>query len=188
MRNHKVIYASSYDRGLEHLLDVWGGVVEAVPDAELHIFYGWNLFDRAYSNNPERMAWKEKINKKMEQPGITHHGRVSKEELKKWENICGIWAYPTHFGEIHCITALDNQAQGCVPVVIDYAALEETVQTGIKIHGDIYDDDTKEEYKNALISLMKDEKKWEEESDKGKEFAKNFTWDKIADQWTKYFV
>jgi len=38
---HWVIYTSSYDRGLEHLLKMWPDVKKAVPDAELHIFYGW---------------------------------------------------------------------------------------------------------------------------------------------------
>ena len=62
MRNlHRVIYTSSYDRGLEHLLKMWPDVKKSVPDAELHIFYGWQLFDRFYQNNPSSMSWKNKM-------------------------------------------------------------------------------------------------------------------------------
>ncbi len=103
MRNkHWAIYTSSYDRGLEHLLKVWADVKKAVPDAELHIFYGWELFEKFYRNNPASMAWKDKMDKLMQQDGVTDHGRVPQNELKKWTEKCGVWAYPTHFGEISC--------------------------------------------------------------------------------------
>ena len=129
----KVIYTSSYDRGLEHLLKIWPDVVKAVPEAELHVFYGWDLFARFYGDNPERMAWKKKIDDMMEHKGVTHHGRVSQPQIVKEMKKCGIWAYPTHFGEISCITAMKAQALGCIPIVINYAALETTVQFGVKI-------------------------------------------------------
>jgi len=81
---------------------MWPDVKKAVPDAELHIFYGWDLFVRFYQNNPASMAWKNKIDKLMEQEGITHHGRVPQAEMRGWIEKCGVWAYPTHFGEISC--------------------------------------------------------------------------------------
>jgi FkbM family methyltransferase len=99
---HRIIYGSSYDRGLEHLLKMWPDIRKEVPDAELRVFYGWNLFDLGYSDNPERMAWKEKINGLMNQPGITHLGRISHEMVTLENKEAGIWAYPTHFGEISC--------------------------------------------------------------------------------------
>jgi 2-polyprenyl-3-methyl-5-hydroxy-6-metoxy-1,4-benzoquinol methylase len=81
---------------------MWPDIKKEVPDAKLHIFYGWNLFDKGYADNPERMAWKEKINKLMEQDGIVHLGRISHEAVKEEMQKAGIWAYPTHFGEISC--------------------------------------------------------------------------------------
>ena len=73
MRNsHLMIYGSSYDRGLEHLLRMWPDIRKEVPDAQLRIFYGWNLFVTGYADNPERMAWKEKMDKLMQQRRITH--------------------------------------------------------------------------------------------------------------------
>src|SRR3990172_5678236 len=136
MRNPKLcIYGSSYDRGLEHLLKLWPNVVKEVPDAKLEIFYGWFLFDRVFGDNPERQAWKEKINKLMEQQGITHLGRISHGACVEEHKKAGIWTYPTHFGEINCITAMRAQVYGSIPVVIDYAALHETVQYGIKVEG-----------------------------------------------------
>src|SRR3990167_2296102 len=99
---NRVIYTSSYDRGLEHLLQIWGDVKKEVPEAELHIFYGWDLFSRFYKDNPERMEWKHRIDELMKQDGVTHHGRVSQPQIIEEMKKCGVWAYPTHFGEINC--------------------------------------------------------------------------------------
>lgn len=180
---HKIFWGSSYDRGIDNLLNMWGKVVEKYPDAELHIAYGWNLFDAAYADNPERQGWKARINKLMEQKGITHHGRLGKKDLKELREECTIWAYPTWFQEINCITALECQNDGVVPVTMDDFALSETVQSGIKIKGDIYDEETQEEYVNQLLNLMGDDKKWAEEEKKGKAFAKDFGWYNISKKW-----
>ena len=54
----KMLYASSYDRGLQYLLEMWSDIKKRIPEAELHIAYGWNLFDIARGNDPEGMKWK----------------------------------------------------------------------------------------------------------------------------------
>jgi FkbM family methyltransferase len=185
---HRVIYGSSYDRGLEHLLKMWPDIRKEVPDAELRIFYGWNLFDLGYSDNPERMAWKEKINGLMNQEGITHLGRISHDLVALENKEAGIWAYFTHFGEISCITGMRAQALGAIPVVIDYGALHETVQHGVKVKGDIYDPETKEEIKKELIALLKDTKRQDSIREPMMKWAKEeFAWSKVAKQWDEEF-
>jgi glycosyltransferase involved in cell wall biosynthesis len=186
-KQHKLLYASSYDRGLSHLLKLWPKILERFPDTTLDVAYGWDLFLKGFQNNPERMAWKKKIDDLMTQPRITHHGRVSKEELNKITSECGIWAYPTDFDEINCITALNCQSLGCVPCVINKAALKETVGSGVQVEGEIWDPDVREEYLKQLLDLMGDEKRWQEESKKGIEFAKDYSWTKISKQWVKEF-
>lgn len=184
---HRLWWQSSYDRGLQHLLKMWPSIKEKYPDAELWICYGWNLFEKVYADNPERVAWKERMTTLMEQPGVTHYGRIGKEKMLKLRQQCGIWAYPTDFTEISCIGALECQRDGCVPVVCSLAALKETVQSGVKIDGDIYDDETYDAFLNALLDMMGDEKKWREEQEKGRAFAQNYNWEKIAAQWVDVF-
>ena len=186
MRQHKLLYCSSYDRGLIHLLKMWDKIIEKYPDATLDIAYGWDLFDKGYSNNPERMAWKDRVNKLMEQKRITHHGRISKDKLNDLTKKCGIWAYPTDFDEINCISALNCQLYGCVPCVINQAALKETVGSGIKVEGDIYDPEAREEYLNKLLDLMGSDK-WTEESQRAIKFSDGYQWEKIATLWTEEF-
>jgi glycosyltransferase involved in cell wall biosynthesis len=184
---YSCIYTSSYDRGLEHLLKMWPDVKKAVPKAELHIFYGWQLFVRFYSNNPASMAWKERMDELMKTDGVFHHGRLPQPELDKWYQKCGLFTYPTHFGEINCISAMKAQVHGAVPVVINYAALETTVQHGVKVDGDIYESETKERYKEALIKAF--DPKWQEEVRKKMMpwAKKKFAWKNVADQWIEDF-
>jgi glycosyltransferase involved in cell wall biosynthesis len=99
---HRMVWASSYDRGLINMLKIWPDVIEEVPDAKLDIYYGWNLFESFYKDNPAKMEWKNKVDKLMKQKGITHHGRVGKKELWEAYQRAGIWAYSTAFEEINC--------------------------------------------------------------------------------------
>ena len=129
-RQHKLFWGSSYDRGLDNLLYMWPDIKKAYPDAELHCCYGWKLFDMLARTNPERRQWKASVEIMMQHPGVIHHGRLGKEELAKVRKECGIWAYPTYFTEINCITALDCMRDGVVPVTMDLAALSEVVGAG----------------------------------------------------------
>lgn len=185
---YRCIYTSSYDRGLEHLLVMWPDIKKAVPKANLHIFYGWGLFDKMFFNNPERMAWKDKMCNLMKQKGVTEYGKVDQERIVEEYFKAGVWAYPTHFGEISCITAMKCQAAGTAPVVMNYAALKETVRYGRRVEGDIYDQETKEVYKKELILALKSQKWQEGLREKMIPWArKKFGWDKVARQWSREF-
>ena len=183
----KMLYASSYDRGLEHLLKMWPKIKEELPDAELNIAYGWNLFDRGYAGNEYMMKWKADMEELMRQKGITHHHRLSKDKLDKLTAECDLWVYPTHFEETNCITALRSQSLGCVPVTINLAALQDTVFSGVKIDGDIAEQLVKELFVKELVSLAKDEKRLKEEKKKAIEGAKAYAWSNIAKEWEKHF-
>lgn len=188
MRNSKTIVSgSSYDRGLEHLLKMWPDIIKEVPDAKLRIFYGWTLFDKIMANNPERMAWKEKMVELMKQPGITELGRISHGACEVEFQNAGIWAYSCHFGEISCITGMRAQAYGSAPVCTDYAALDETVQYGIKVKGDIYEPEIKEEFKRDLIDTLITPPTEEKRQEMMKWAREKFKWSSVAKQWDEEF-
>lgn len=183
MKHHKLFWGSSYDRGLDILLEMWPTIIKNYPDATLDVCYGWELFDVAYSNNKERQAWKQRQEQLMTLPGITHHGRVGQYELKQIRSQCGIWAYPTYFTEINCITALECQNDGLVPVCTSLGALEETAKTGLLVDGDIYDKQIKDNYLTVLLDLMSDKKEWKRLSNKCQKFARKYDWLNISSQW-----
>ncbi len=190
---HWCIWTSSYDRGLQNLLELWPDVIKKVPDAELHIFYGWQLFENFHRKNPERMAWMKRMNELMTQKGITHHGRVPQPEIEKWYKKCGIFAYPSHFYEINCISVIKAQLWGAVPVTTGYAALEETQKFGVKVEGEIYDNvglspKLKKGYTKALVKALRDEKWQEEQREPMSTWVREkYNWSKVASAWSKEF-
>lgn len=187
-RQHNLFWGSSYDRGLDILLFMWPDILEKYPDAELHICYGWELFDKISSNNPERVRWRQSVEAMMTQKGVFHHGRLGKNDLEKVRKSCGIWAYPTYFTEIDCITAKDAQKDGLIPVATNLGALAETVKSGILVDGDIKDPNTQQRFLDAVLEVMGlDDKAYLEESEKAKASTANITWSNSADKWLEVF-
>jgi glycosyltransferase involved in cell wall biosynthesis len=184
LRNPKrLIYTSSYDRGIQHLLLMWPEIKQAVPDAELHLFYGWNTYDEMVKAGARDPKFKNGMLELMAQEGVFEHGRVGHQQLVKEFQRSGIWVYPSHFEEISCISAMKAQAAGCVPVCTDYAALLETVKVGIKVGGRCGNERTNQQLKKELINVLQDEA-WQEEVRKEVLNHKDeFGWDKVAQQW-----
>lgn len=157
-RKNSVGYFSAYYRGLECLLKMWPSIREKVPDATLDVYYGWESWlglegpDDFY----ERMEAKFE---ELKDQGLTVHGRVSHEELAKAMNAIQVWAYPTEFTEIHCITALKAQEAGCYPVVTNVGALAETVQSGVKLKTQrIYTDEYQQEkFVEAVVNALEND-------------------------------
>lgn len=122
-------FFQSPDRGLDCL-------VELIPQIEKKLgrklksvwAYGWNVFDAVHEGNTERAKWKWELTVNMQQVGMENKGRLEHKELAKLLQNTKVWAYPTEFTEIFCITALKVQQAGCIPVTTDIYALEEVVK------------------------------------------------------------
>lgn len=182
----RFIYSSTPNRGLDIILKhMWKKIKEALPEAELHTYYGFNTFYELEKNNPERMKWMHEMEELMKMDGVVNHGRVGQSELHKDQLKSSFWLYPTYFPEIHCITACEMQAAGVIPVTSGYAALEETQKVGIKLEGDVYDPEWQEKYIKEVIKLAKDTKRIEELRIKAKAEAMQFSWDLVATEWDK---
>jgi len=174
---YRFIYSSSPNRGLDILLDMWPKIKEKLPQAELHVYYGWKTFYELEKNNPERMIWMRKVQEKMKQPGVIDHGRVGQRELAEEMMKSSFWLYPTYFPEIDCITAKEMQAAGVIPITSGYAALEESQQSGIKLPGDVYDPEWQQQYIDAVIEATT--------RGHGAAPTTQFSWDNVAHVWNE---
>ncbi len=174
-----MIYTSSPDRGLVHLLEHWPRVRSEVPDATLNVYYGWGVFDSMYSMDPQMQAWKKRVINLMKQPGITNHGRVGHKEIAEAMKGTDVFAYPCHFEEIFCISAVKAQAAGCRVLATRYAALPEVVKEGVLVEGDVKGEEIWPRYIDELITILKTG----DSLTRTTEEIKVFSWDNIANQW-----
>jgi len=186
---HRIIYTSSHVRGLEHLYTIWPEVKKLVPDATLDIYYGWDSYVKVNRDNPERMAWKDKMiawEKSLD--GVRDHGRIGQDQIMEETFKAGVWAYPCPFPEIYCIAAVKAQAAGAFPVCSNFAALDEMVQWGEKIPMDDFNDQVLADYRDKLISILLDSDRQDKERDLMMQWAReNKSWLAVAEQWIKEF-
>jgi glycosyltransferase involved in cell wall biosynthesis len=132
---NKIVYASSPDRGLEHLLPILARAREYNPDLTLHIFYGFDNIDVLAKAHPWMAKAKGRIERLMNQPGVVWRGRVDQDTLYREWLTAGLWVYPTQFFETSCITCMEAQALGAVPIVSPIGALADNVRHGHWIPG-----------------------------------------------------
>ena len=202
-RNPKrVVYSSSPDRGLHTLLQIWPRILAEEPEAELHIYYGFENFDAtAKQRNDQQMmqlsAWlKQAI---ASTPRVTMHGRVNGAELAREMCRSGVWAYPTWFSETSCISAMEAQAAGLFCITTPVAALAETAAhaMGTLVPGiteELTDQQPEEflaAFTSAMVGVIRDETPGgggvpEKHLSRQAEFAhERFSLDALADDWDR---
>ena len=189
-----MVYGSSYNRGLRTLLENWRRIRSAVPEARLHVFYGWQTIARM---NPARFARLQPyFESLMRQDGITHLGRIGQCEVAREYLRAGIWAYPCSFPETSCISAMKAQAGGAVPAVIPTGALDETVRYGFRTMRSYTDyaglpipRRVIEEWLEGLIGLLRaPERQARIRAAMMPECRARFAWPKVADCWEEEFA
>lgn len=179
----RIIYASSYVRGLEQMLEYgWPVIHQACPQAELHIYYGWSLPEQLSS---EQQAWKDKMLKLMQQPGVFEHGRVGQDELLKAKATAAIHYYGCTFQEIDCISVRESALVGCVPVTTNYAVLGEK-QYCKTTSGKVKDPETHRGIAQHIVELLENPQRLHQIRADFAELARKETWDRIAAQWIKF--
>lgn len=169
----RVAYASSPDRGLEQALGYWPRIREIVDEAELWIWYGWDNYDLMGGSQ----AFKRKIRLLSQQPGVVWRGRIGQKELARELFKCGAMFYPgPHpFEETFCLSAVEAQAAGCIPVTRDNGALPETNKFGRVVPNDA----SPERWTTALLSAINASK---HDRERAREWALTVTWKDVADR------
>jgi glycosyltransferase involved in cell wall biosynthesis/SAM-dependent methyltransferase len=186
-----VVYTSSPDRGLDVLLDLWPEVVKRVPDAELHFAYAPVYFQFA-EQSPPLAAFKKQVDAlEAECENVHNHGSLSQPAIADLFRTAKVWAYPSWnsmydqpFPEISCISAMEAQAAGLVPVTVDYGALKETVKWDrIPLQGgDRWGSEVEAGMVNAIVAALTKPEPIREAATK-RVPALQLDWDGVVDQW-----
>ncbi len=175
----KCVYVSTPFRGLDILLERhWPKIRAQVPEATLHAYYGWDSADRMGATSTEDgRAFKEKVMRLAEQPGVVWHGRVGQPELYRELLSAGAWLYPTSWREENCISAYLAQAAGAWPVVYPLGALLQSVVFGWRVDDAHFVDAAVEAIgtEAGRDQMMQWVRKW-------------VTWDDAAELWERLFI
>lgn len=192
-RKAKFVYSSSPDRGLSVLLDLWPEIRRLRDDAELHVYYGFDTWEKMATRNKvaqAQISWfKERLTgPKAEESRIFYHGRVGQVELATAQAETLVWAYPSDFKESFCITALEAQAAGAVPVTTRLAALAETVKVGTLILPHNTEVRYRTEFLEACKVFLLDRPELRDaQATDGRAWALTQTWASLAKEWVTEF-
>jgi len=186
----KAINSSSPDRSWPVLLDIWPKIKERVPEAELHLFYGFKNWEYSAQFNPEHKNLIQYLKNKifeLQNQGVVYHDRVNQKQLADEFLSSGVILYPTWFSETSYIGGMEAQAAGLRFVGSSIAAINETVgDRGVLIPGDW----TSESYKNAFIEAAVKALTDDDDSDRirSQQYAiSHFGLDDLANEWSQMF-
>jgi glycosyltransferase involved in cell wall biosynthesis len=184
----KCIHLATPERGLEPLLDMWPSVQARVEHASLHLFSsfkGWRVSER--DNASMCRGFYERIHE-MASAGyhIVNHQHANAGEIRQHLLESELYLYPTrHFNETCCISAIEAAAAGLPIVATSRAALVERVkhgQTGFLVgHGD---DDA---FVQITARLLSDKMLWRPMSAEAVEYARQFDYAKLAQDWVEHW-
>ena len=170
------IWSSAIDRGLLDLLENWPRIKETLSDATLNVYWP------SYSNDYPQMNWIRDNQARLENLGVTFHGPVSQETLHAAMLRSEYWCYLTDYEETYCITALEMQYAGVIPITTPTAALKETVSCGLVL------ENTETKWDSLIQSLSEMSPSLKRfASQKARDWAKKQTWFERAFDWKALF-
>ena len=176
-------------RALGTLIELFLRVKEGIPEAKLAWAYGWSLYDDLYERDRRRMKWKANMIHAMKQNGIYNLNRITHQNIAELSCKAAVFAYPTCFPEVCCVSAIKAQAGGAMPVTTDVGALNEYI-IGETIHANhvqcngqmdygIIDEEEKQQWVDLVI------KRLTHPVEMDRHYFKKFDWSFIARQWNE---
>ena len=155
-----LIYYSTPFRGLALLPRIFRDVKKTHPDAILSVFSGVAVYqtDSASEYLQQVDAQFRPTFEELEAiDGVTVYGNVLQKELAEAMLSADVLCYPNTFAETSCITIMEAQAAGCVPLTSALAALPETVgDAGVLISEQPGTEEYVQRFTAELNSLLSD--------------------------------
>ena len=185
----RMIYSSSPDRGLHHLLRMWPKITEEVPEAALEIFYeieNWRAMIKTVHDigvpTPSDVQ-EEEVGAAYEEPpsGVTFHGGVGQARLAREQLASSVMAYPCDPvapTEGFSMTCLEAVTAGLSLITTDADALGElwADAPGVTILPLPIDEDL---WISTIVNVLKNE------IERTPRVPLRYTWETIAQLWMK---
>lgn len=190
----RVIWASSADRGLHLLLQEWQYIKEAVPHANLKIFYNFTFGSLVHYNRQsqpfipgthevaQRARYMLQAINKLKHLDVELAGSVSRNRITQEMDQAEVLAFPVSpiaYTEGFSITILEACAAGSCPLISSADALGELYK-GVVPMIEAPVRPKMKEYRELVIKALTDKDFRDETNNKCKAFARNFNWEVIV--------
>ena len=182
----RLIYTSSYDRGLEHMLrHGWPLIAAALPTAELHLYYGWRTHELLHPSS----AWRDEMRDLIGSFGgrVIDHGRVGQLELLRAKARAQILYYVGDWPEIDCIAVREAAMLGCVPLTSSVAVFGDAAKDYVvRVEGDPAYPQTQRDAAAKAIAMLKDYERTGFMPSVDTPTLREETWSRVAARWLQH--
>lgn len=178
------LFTSMPNRGLDAALAVWPRVRAAVPDAELWVTSGWQLWGFTNAESDDR--WHQLLGSNPLPEGVRLLGARPRAELVEIQQQAALTLYPSRFPEMFCLAAAESTAAGTPVITSPVDALTERVHhnhTGLLIEGPVDHPNTHHAFAEATIALLTDTDRREAMARAGRAGTAHLAPDIIAAAW-----
>jgi len=171
------IFTSNPLRGLDWLLELWVARIHpAVPDAELHIYAGPQVYGAVGARKADQMAAVLNRADTLRDKGVRRHAPVPKPELASKLRAARVMLYRGDANETFCLAVAEAQALGLPAVVMRLGSLPERVEDGVT--GTVAGDE--DAFVAAALALLTDDPLWQSRHRAAITRRKGLSWDEVA--------
>jgi phosphatidylinositol alpha-mannosyltransferase len=163
-------------KGVGYLLRAYPEVKAAFPDARFIIVGAGNWEDSAYTAYIERHRLRD----------IVVVGRVSDDELPRYLRTATVFCAPATQGESFGIVLLEAMASSLPVVASDIEGYRQVMTQGSE--GLMVPPRNQKALGEALCALLQDRQAAEQMGQRGRETARLYSWDRIAEQVVDFYV
>jgi tetratricopeptide (TPR) repeat protein len=166
-RNPWVLYSSSPDRGAHYLLGMWEDIYQQCwakgVRPQLHLAYGFSPTYQAMEQHaPHLQDIRRQVEEGRKLAGVVWHGGMPQPALADLQQRSRVWAYPSDFPEVSCITAMEAQTAGMAALYCRNAELPRTMGSagvGFPPYSE-WTDDNRREFVAHVVGCLTDAGTW----------------------------
>lgn len=173
----RAIFTSNPLRSLDWALDVWENYIHPkCPDAEFHLYCGPGVYPNLPKKKAAQMEAVLAQAKSLASKGVVVHNPLPKIALIKAIQSSRVMLYRGDLGESFCLALGEAQALGVPAVTEGLGSCSERIldgKTGYIRTG-------KQAFADAAITLLHDDRLWQQQHHNALETQTRYTWDDAA--------
>jgi len=189
---HSMVWCSSPDRGLHHLLEIFPEVRKQVPDATLEIYYRFQpWYDNIIHTDLPAAAAARSIGDSLQrlgrngENGVTLIGPIPNVQLAQVLATTQILPYTcdcTSFTEGFSVSTMDACAAGAIPIISDIDAIGD-IYRNYAVVMPAFPQHHKDQWVQTIVGLMRNPEERARIAAKSVAFSHAFSRQKVAKVW-----